>query len=78
MNIIDCTPPADLPDVVIIMNPLGPAFDLRWTTATVVDFARLTSSTLPGAREEAEKLGHIPTAWVDSSGVVWKFYNQRL
>jgi hypothetical protein len=72
MNIIDCTPPADLPAVVLVHSDTG--FWLRVARADKIDTLTLVNKdTLPGARREAQSLGHEPAAWVSREGFVHKF-----
>lgn len=72
MTIIDATPPADLPDIVLVMGRDG--FWLRFTTPDGVDFRTLANgATLPGARAEARTLGFDPAAWVDAHGFIHRF-----
>lgn len=73
MKIIDCTPPADLPDVVLVLDPQR-GFWLRVVNETggwdaVGDYV----STLPGARAAARALGFEPEAWVQANGVIIRF-----
>lgn len=72
MNIIDCTPPANMPPIVLVQSKDG--FWLRIETETGVGTRTLVNSvTLPGARREAQALGFDPIAWVDDLGIILRF-----
>lgn len=70
---IDCTPPADLPDVVLVLDPEH-GFWLRVATEKGSDCPHEGYFvTLPGARAEARKLGYEPEAWVGKYGFITRF-----
>lgn len=71
---IDCTPPADLPDVVIVQDPKY-GFWIRVTNETGGSDCPHEGylSTLPGARGKARELGYEPGAWVDATGNIIRF-----
>lgn len=74
MKIIDCTPPPDLPDVVIVLDPKY-GFWIRVANDTGGSDCPHEGyfNTLPGARAEARKLGYEPGAWVGKGGIVMRF-----
>lgn len=85
MNIVDATPPADFPDLVIFMdtdkgfnerNP-GKGFYLRirldGNNVDIVNFE--DCYTLPHARQLARAKGYEPTHWMRTSDAVpTRFY----
>lgn len=72
MDIIDNTPPPNLPPIVLVHSPQG--FWLRIATTGRVETRTLQNSeTLPGAIAEAISLGFTPTAWVNAIGIIIPF-----
>ena len=76
MKIIDCTPLADLPRVVLVLIPdkgfwLRVADEEGNVTAPFKDL----SLTLPGARVRARRMGFDPEAWVNGSGQIIRFWD---
>jgi len=74
MKIIDCTPPADLPEVVLMRDPKY-GFWIRVANESGGGDCPHEGyfPTLPGARAEARKLGLEPEAWITESGTVMRF-----
>lgn len=64
MKTIDCTPPENLPDEVIING--GETYHLRVKTEKGSDHVELNEVTLPGAVQKAVHLGFNPTHYIQN------------
>lgn len=73
MKILDCTPPANLPDIVLVQAKDTFWLRIKTSERSVETKDLVNGATLPGARREARDLGFEPAAWVGLTGTIHRF-----